>query len=92
MEPPGELSDPDLRLTAWGRALSGELHDHMGFAKCGEWMERYGAPGDPADFHAAATEAFYMHPEVLQRTDSGLYETLRQFYKVDPVRWKVLTH
>ena len=92
VEPAGAPGDPDLRLTPWGRVLAGELHDHLGFAASGAWMERYGASGDPADFYAAATEAFFMHPQVLQKTDRGLYDSLRQFYKVDPVRWKVLTH
>lgn len=92
VEPAGPPGDPDLRLTPWGRVLGGELHDHLGFAASGAWMERYGASGDPADFCAAATEAFFMHPQVLQKTDRGLYDALRQFYKVDPVRWKALTH
>ena len=82
---------PDLRLTAWGRLQSDAFAEHLGFEALGNFMERYEAAGDAAAFCAAATEAFFTHSQSLLQRDRALYEALRQFYKLDPARWRTLT-
>jgi hypothetical protein len=84
-------ASPDLRLTAWGRLQSDAFAGQLGFEALGNFMERYEAAGDAAAFCAAATEAFFMHSQSLLQRDRALYEALRQFYKLDPARWRTLT-
>ena len=90
--PPITPSGPDLRLTAWGRVLSSDLHNSFGFQISGDYLNAYHANGDIAAFYAAATEAFFSYPSLLQQQDAGLYLRLKQFFRVDPLRWKTLTH
>jgi len=49
-------------------------------------MDAYGAT-NPAEFFAVATEAFFEKPHAMKRKHSELYETLKGYYKLDPVEW-----
>lgn len=44
--------------------------------------------GEPADVFAIATEMFYAAPDMLHRSHPKLYDAMRQFYSIDPARWK----
>ena len=46
------------------------------------------AATDPAEFFACATELFYEKPMDLAIHHPALYNELRRFYNVDPVRWR----
>ncbi|MDP7640054.1 MAG: zinc-dependent peptidase [Candidatus Hydrogenedentes bacterium] len=50
------------------------------------FLDAYGA-GDPAEFFAVATEAFFERPIQLERKRSGLYRILSQFYRQDPAAY-----
>ena len=91
MGAPVSETAPDLRLTAWGRLQSDAFAEHVGFEALGNFMQRYEAAGDAAAFCAAATEAFFAHSQSLLQRDRALYEALRQFYKLDPARWRTLS-
>jgi Mlc titration factor MtfA (ptsG expression regulator) len=49
-------------------------------------LDEYGAT-NPAEFFAVATETFFELPANLQRDDSSLYRLLRNYYRLDPLRW-----
>jgi hypothetical protein len=48
-------------------------------------IDEYGATNE-AEFFAVATEFFFEKPETLKRDAPDLYEELRKYYKVDPIR------
>ncbi len=50
-------------------------------------MDPYGAT-NPAEFFAVATETFFEKPVQMEREHPDVYEELRQFYGLDPVRWE----
>jgi Mlc titration factor MtfA (ptsG expression regulator) len=49
-------------------------------------LDPYGAT-DPAEFFACSTELFYEKPMDLAIHHPALYNELRRFYCVDPLRW-----
>jgi len=49
-------------------------------------IDPYGAT-NPAEFFAVATEAFFEKSHALKEKHPELYETLRDFYKLNPVEW-----
>lgn len=49
-------------------------------------IDSYGAT-NPAEFFAVATETFFEKPQQLLKQHSALYELLKRFYQLDPVRW-----
>lgn len=49
-------------------------------------MNPYGATS-PGEFFAVATETFFEKPREMQQHHTMLYDTLKGFYKVDPVKW-----
>lgn len=51
------------------------------------FLDPYAAT-EPAEFFAVATEAFFMQPQELELHHAGLYEQLRNYYRVDPARWR----
>lgn len=49
-------------------------------------MDQYGAT-DPAEFFAVATETFFEKPQQMMRRQPELYEALKTYYKLDPLKW-----
>jgi len=49
-------------------------------------IDPYGAT-NPAEFFAVATETFYEKPKQLHKHYPDVYEQLRQYYNVDPLKW-----
>lgn len=50
-------------------------------------LDLYGAES-PAEFFSVATEAFFEKPDDLHRENPDLYRMLKNFYKLDPLRWR----
>jgi Mlc titration factor MtfA (ptsG expression regulator) len=50
-------------------------------------LDPYGAT-DPAEFFAVATEAFFERPHQMQKHSPRLYEEFKNYYKLDPAKWK----
>lgn len=73
---------------AWARVFSEHFEHLKGMIERGEDtdLDEYGAES-PAEFFAVVTEAFFEQPMQLKSTRPELYDQLRQFYKVDPVKW-----
>jgi Mlc titration factor MtfA (ptsG expression regulator) len=72
----------------WSRVLSEEFTKLQTAISKGKRsvLDTYGAD-DPAEFFAVATEAFFSRSARLRTDHPDLYEQLRLFYRVDPVRW-----
>lgn len=74
---------------SWARILGAEFKTHK--AKTAKFkkttMDRYGAT-NPAEFFAVATETFFEKPEQLQAKHPELYDELKGYYKVDPMRYE----
>ena len=49
-------------------------------------IDEYGAT-NPAEFFAVATESFFEKPEQLKEKHSALYESLKDYYNLDPATW-----
>ena len=49
-------------------------------------IDPYGAT-NPAEFFAVATETFYEKPKQLSEHYPEVYEQLKSYYRVDPVKW-----
>lgn len=49
-------------------------------------IDSYGAT-DPAEFFAVVTESFYEKPRQLHEHYPQVYEQLRSYYRVDPLKW-----
>ncbi|MEM9282199.1 MAG: M90 family metallopeptidase [Verrucomicrobiota bacterium] len=49
-------------------------------------LDPYGAT-NPAEFFAVASESFFEEPHLLQREHPDLYEQLKGYYGLDPVKW-----
>ena len=50
-------------------------------------INKYGAT-HPAEFFAVATEAFFEKPRQMNKKQPELYEELKSYYKMDPLKWK----
>jgi len=82
------LKDAALRRR-WPAALAAafeRLIDAVDSGR-GSVLDPYGTE-DPAEFFAVATEAFFLRPRALQRTEPTLYDVLAAFYRQDPARWQ----
>ena len=51
------------------------------------WKHPKGGGPPPAEFFAVATEAFFERGPDLSAHHARLYETLRDYYQVDPASW-----
>lgn len=72
----------------WAKVLTEEFARLQDSARRGKRsvLDQYGAD-DPSEFFAVATEAFFEKSSRLLRDHGELYEQLRLFYRIDPVRW-----
>lgn len=73
---------------AWARILSKEYRQFRRKALSGgkDLMDAYGAT-DPAEFFAVATETFFERPKQMKSKHPELYEELRGYYELDPLKW-----
>ena len=72
----------------WGRILGKEydlLCDEVKHHKK-DVMDAYGAT-NPAEFFAVATETFFDKAKAMKSKHPALYEELKEYYKLDPVKW-----
>ncbi len=76
------------RYEVWARVLGGEYRALCEKVSKGETtlIDPYGAE-DASEFFAAATECFFERPRALREQHSELYETLRDYYRLDPAGW-----
>ena len=49
-------------------------------------LDHYGAT-NPAEYFAVATEAFFEKPKQLKKKRPELYDTLKDYYQLDPIEW-----
>ncbi len=72
----------------WARVLSGEFEELRRKALLGrkDIMDAYGAT-NPAEFFAVATETFFERPKQMKFKHPELYEELKNYYGLDPLRW-----
>ena len=82
------LKDAALRRR-WPATLAAAFERLIDAVDCGRGsvLDPYGTE-DPAEFFAVATEAFFLRPRALQRTEPTLYDVLAAFYRQDPARWQ----
>ena len=73
--------------TAWARVMGPEFLRHEGAATAASGLSARLKAGDSAEVFAAATELFFEMPDHLQQRHPGIYDLLRDFYKLDPARW-----
>jgi len=73
---------------AWARILGREYRELIKKVEeeHQDIIDSYGAT-NPAEFFAVITEAFFKNPENLNRKHPQLYEELKLYYKIDPLRW-----
>ncbi|MEC4685738.1 MAG: M90 family metallopeptidase [Nitrospirota bacterium] len=73
---------------AWARILSSEYGELVEKVKKHhkDVIDSYGAT-NPAEFFAVITEAFFKKPAKLNKKHHELYEELKLYYKMDPLRW-----
>ncbi len=73
----------------WAAVMRREFEGLKRAAKSGRepLLDPYGAE-DPAEFFAVATETFFERPEELAEEHEELYGELRDYYRVDPARWR----
>ncbi len=72
----------------WARVLSKEYEELRKNALSGrkDIMDAYGAT-NPAEFFAVATETFFERPKQMKLTHPELYEELKSYYGLDPLKW-----
>ncbi len=73
----------------WAGVLEKEFHTFQHRLAKGRptAIDAYGAES-PSEFFAVATETFFERPARLLKDHPALYDQLRIFYRVDPVRWQ----
>jgi Mlc titration factor MtfA (ptsG expression regulator) len=76
------------RRARWARVLSAEFAALQRDLQAGRptLLSGYGA-GDPAEFFAVASEAFFEQAAPLAAAHPELYRVLSDFYRVDPLSW-----
>ncbi len=76
------------QLADWKSVMTGEFIELSRAAALGAptVLNPYGAT-NPGEFFAVATEAFFERPHDLRAHHTRLYDTLKGFYKQDPVTW-----
>lgn len=83
---------PILSTTAdydrWTAVMTSAYQRHCQAVQLGQVsvLDDYGAT-NPAEFFAVATETFFELPVNLHREYSGLYDLLRDYYRLDPSSW-----
>ena len=72
----------------WARVLSKEYEGLRRNALSGrqDIMDAYGAT-NPAEFFAVATETFFEKPKQMKLVHTELYEELKSYYGLDPLKW-----
>jgi Mlc titration factor MtfA (ptsG expression regulator) len=72
----------------WAQVMSAAYQRHCQAAQLHQTtvLDEYGAT-NPAEFFAVATETFFETPANLQRDYASLYRLLRDYYRLDPLRW-----
>jgi len=72
----------------WARVLSKEYEGLRQNTLSGrkDIMDAYGAT-NPAEFFAVATETFFEKPKQMKFAHPELYEELRSYYGLDPLKW-----
>jgi len=72
----------------WARVLSKEYEGLRRNTLSGrqDIMDAYGAT-NPAEFFAVATETFFEKPKQMKLIHPELYEELRSYYGLDPLKW-----
>lgn len=73
----------------WAHIFSHEYDDFKKDTDKGRrtCIDRYGAT-NPAEFFAVATETFFEKPEQLHKKRPELYDELKHYYHVDPIKWE----
>lgn len=73
---------------AWAAVMAAGYQQHCDRTAKGEKtvMNPYGAT-NPAEFFAVATETFFEKPQQFLTHHPGLYEQLRQYYRLNSVDW-----
>ena len=79
------LLPADIPLPAWRSLLQQEYGAFVGRVEAGEdtALDPYGASAEE-EFFAVASEAFFVHPQAMQREHPGLYGMFARFYLQDP--------
>lgn len=83
---------PDLELESqyvtWAQVLSKEYQQLVKRTQRGQksFIRDYGAT-NAAEFFAVVTELFFERPKKMKEKHPELYEELRRFYRLDPVKW-----
>lgn len=82
------ILDHSTQYLAWGRVFSTEFKDlcEKTDKRKKSVMNSYGATNE-AEFFAVATETFFEKPKQLYKKHQELYETLKEYYKLDPLQW-----
>lgn len=73
----------------WAKVFSTEFEDlrrELSKSDSDPSIDSYAAT-NPAEFFAVVTEAFFDRPEKLQKKHPRLYEELKDYYKLDPLKW-----
>ena len=72
----------------WARVFSKEYEELRKNALSGrnDIMDAYGAT-NPAEFFAVATETFFERPKQMKLSHPELYEELKSYYGLDPLKW-----
>ena len=73
----------------WAHVFSHEYDDFKDDTERGRrtCIDRYGAT-NPAEFFAVSTETFFEKPEQLHKKRPDLYEELKEYYHLDPLKWE----
>jgi len=79
------LLPPEIGLNAWQGLMRQEYEAFVRRVEREEETELdpYGAQGED-EFFAVASEAFFVHPQAMQREHPGLYGMFTRFYRQDP--------
>ncbi len=74
---------------SWAEVLGHEYEDLCNKAKHHRRsvLNKYGT-GNPAEFFAVATEAFFEKPKQMHRHHPELYEELKDYYQLDPLSYR----
>lgn len=75
-------------IRTWGKVLSKEFQSLSTKAKLRKraFFNHYGAT-NPAEFFAVISEHFFEQPRTFKRKHPDLYQTLQNYYRLDPASW-----
>lgn len=75
-------------IRTWGKVLSKEFQALTTKARLRNrtFFNHYGAT-NPAEFFAVISEHFFEQPRTFRRKHPDLYQTLKNYYKLDPASW-----